>query len=70
MKRIAGGLLLQGWDYSDENIMTMKAATKRQATKDELEALAFSWKVCKHVKSNASCLCIQGQDSRHRHRTD
>jgi phosphoribosylaminoimidazolecarboxamide formyltransferase/IMP cyclohydrolase len=53
LKRIAGGLLLQGWDYSDENILTMKAATKRQPTKDEFEALAFSWKVCKHVKSNA-----------------
>ncbi|MBI3592643.1 MAG: bifunctional phosphoribosylaminoimidazolecarboxamide formyltransferase/IMP cyclohydrolase [Nitrospirae bacterium] len=53
MKRIAGGLLLQGWDYSAEDIMSMKAVTKRQPTKDELEALSFSWKVCKHVKSNA-----------------
>lgn len=53
MKRIAGGMLLQGWDYSDEDIMTMKAVTKRQPTKDELEALSFAWKVCKHVKSNA-----------------
>ncbi|MEW6115279.1 MAG: bifunctional phosphoribosylaminoimidazolecarboxamide formyltransferase/IMP cyclohydrolase [Nitrospirota bacterium] len=53
MKRIAGGLLLQGWDYSEEDIMAMKAVTKRQPTKDELEALSFSWKVCKHVKSNA-----------------
>ncbi|MDI6802041.1 MAG: bifunctional phosphoribosylaminoimidazolecarboxamide formyltransferase/IMP cyclohydrolase [Thermodesulfovibrionales bacterium] len=53
MKRIAGGLLLQGWDYSDEDIMALKAVTKRQPTKDELEALSFSWKVCKHVKSNA-----------------
>lgn len=53
MKRIAGGMLLQGWDYSDEDIMSMKAVTKRQPTKDELEALAFAWKVCKHVKSNA-----------------
>lgn len=53
IKRIAGGLLLQGWDYSDEDVMSMKAVTKRQPAKDELEALAFSWKVCKHVKSNA-----------------
>ncbi|WP_333654331.1 bifunctional phosphoribosylaminoimidazolecarboxamide formyltransferase/IMP cyclohydrolase [Dissulfurispira sp.] len=53
MKRIAGGMLLQGWDYSGEDIMTMKAVTKRQPTKDELEALSFAWKVCKHVKSNA-----------------
>lgn len=53
MKRIAGGLLLQGWDYSAEDIMALKAVTKRQPTSDELEALSFSWKVCKHVKSNA-----------------
>lgn len=53
MKRIAGGLLLQNWDYSDEDIATLKAVTKRQPTSDELDALAFAWKVCKHVKSNA-----------------
>lgn len=53
IKRIAGGLLLQGWDYSTEDIMAIKAITKRQPTKDEREALSFAWKVCKHVKSNA-----------------
>ncbi|HUO77771.1 MAG TPA: bifunctional phosphoribosylaminoimidazolecarboxamide formyltransferase/IMP cyclohydrolase [Thermodesulfovibrionales bacterium] len=53
IKRIAGGLLLQGWDYSTEDIMALKAITKRQPTKDEREALSFAWKVCKHVKSNA-----------------
>jgi phosphoribosylaminoimidazolecarboxamide formyltransferase/IMP cyclohydrolase len=53
MKRIAGGLLLQGWDYSTEDIMSLKAVTKRQPTKDEYDAMAFAWKVCKHVKSNA-----------------
>ncbi len=53
MKRIAGGLLLQGWDYSTEDIMSLKAVTKRQPAGDELEALSFAWKVCKHVKSNA-----------------
>jgi len=53
MKRIAGGMLVQEWDYSSEDIMSMKAITKRQPTKDEIEALTFAWKVCKHVKSNA-----------------
>ena len=53
MKRIAGGLLLQGWDYSTEDIMSLKAVTKRQPTKDELDAMVFAWRVCKHVKSNA-----------------
>ncbi|MCL0035033.1 bifunctional phosphoribosylaminoimidazolecarboxamide formyltransferase/IMP cyclohydrolase, partial [Thermodesulfovibrionales bacterium] len=53
IKKIAGGLLLQEWDYSMEDIMSLKAITKRQPTKDELEALALAWKTCKHVKSNA-----------------
>lgn len=53
MKRLAGGLLLQGWDYSTEDILSLKAVTKRQPTKEEFEAMSFAWKVCKHVKSNA-----------------
>lgn len=53
MKRIAGGILLQDWDYSDEDVTTLRAVTKRQPTSDELDALTFAWKVCKHVKSNA-----------------
>lgn len=53
IKTIAGGLLLQEWDYSPEDIMSLKAVTKRQPTPDELQALDFAWKVCKHVKSNA-----------------
>ncbi|NTU42506.1 MAG: bifunctional phosphoribosylaminoimidazolecarboxamide formyltransferase/IMP cyclohydrolase, partial [Nitrospirales bacterium] len=53
MKRIAGGLLLQGWDFSAEDVVSLKAVTKRQPTAEELAGLAFGWKVCKHVKSNA-----------------
>lgn len=53
IKRIAGGLLLQEWDFSDEDIMSLKAVTKRQPTDEERQALSFAWKVCKHVKSNA-----------------
>jgi phosphoribosylaminoimidazolecarboxamide formyltransferase / IMP cyclohydrolase len=53
MKRIAGGLLLQGWDYSAEDLEGLEPVTRRQPTKDERLALSFAWKVCKHVKSNA-----------------
>ncbi|HWR58904.1 MAG TPA: bifunctional phosphoribosylaminoimidazolecarboxamide formyltransferase/IMP cyclohydrolase [Thermodesulfovibrionales bacterium] len=53
IKRIAGGLLLQEWDYSTEDIRSIKAASKRQPTEEEREAMVFAWKVCKHVKSNA-----------------
>lgn len=53
MKRIAGGMLVQQWDFSSEDIMSLKAVTKRQPTQEEREALLFAWRVCKHVKSNA-----------------
>lgn len=52
-KRIAGGLLLQEWDYSTEDIRSIRAASKRQPTDEERDAMVFAWKVCKHVKSNA-----------------
>lgn len=53
MKRIAGGMLVQQWDFSSEDIMSLKAVTKREPTQEEREALLFAWRVCKHVKSNA-----------------
>ncbi|HMK61233.1 MAG TPA: bifunctional phosphoribosylaminoimidazolecarboxamide formyltransferase/IMP cyclohydrolase [Dissulfurispiraceae bacterium] len=53
MKRVVGGLLIQDWDYSFEDLTSLKAVTKRQPTKEERAALAFSWKVCKHVRSNS-----------------
>ncbi len=34
-------------------IASCPAATRRKPTEDELRALAFNWKVAKHVKSNA-----------------
>jgi len=39
----------------------MKVETKRQPTDEELEALKFAWKVCKHVKSNAIVFARRGQ---------
>ena len=37
-----------------------KVVTKRAPTKEELEALAFAWRVTKHVKSNAIVLAKPG----------
>ncbi len=53
MKRVAGGLLIQEWDKEMVDVKSLKSVTKRQPTTEELEALSFAWKVCKHVKSNA-----------------
>ena len=36
-----------------EEIASCRVATQRKPTEEEQRALAFSWKVAKHVKSNA-----------------
>ncbi|MEK6696141.1 MAG: bifunctional phosphoribosylaminoimidazolecarboxamide formyltransferase/IMP cyclohydrolase [Candidatus Deferrimicrobiota bacterium] len=53
IKRVSGGLLLQTGDRHVLDPKDLKVVTKRKPTPDELEAMLFAWKVCKHVKSNA-----------------
>jgi phosphoribosylaminoimidazolecarboxamide formyltransferase/IMP cyclohydrolase len=54
MKKVIGGLILQDRDLGRiVDISTLEVPTKRRPTADEYRALAFAWKVCKHVKSNA-----------------
>ena len=53
LKKVTGGLLIQNCDTGKVNIADCKIVSKRQPTEDELVALDFAWKVCKHVKSNA-----------------
>jgi len=54
MKKIVGGLIYQDRDLGRiTDIRKLTVATSRKPTDDEYEALAFAWKVCKHVKSNA-----------------
>ncbi|MBX3463677.1 MAG: bifunctional phosphoribosylaminoimidazolecarboxamide formyltransferase/IMP cyclohydrolase [Planctomycetes bacterium] len=49
---VAGGFLLQTADVPPEAPQD-RSVTKRAPTAAEKEAMAFAWKVCKHVKSNA-----------------
>jgi len=54
IRKIPGGLLVQEKDTAViEDFEKLKVVTKRRPTDDELQALSFAWKVCKHVKSNA-----------------
>jgi len=54
LKKITGGLIYQDRDLgSIPDIRKLTVATTRKPTDAEYEALAFAWKVCKHVKSNA-----------------
>jgi phosphoribosylaminoimidazolecarboxamide formyltransferase/IMP cyclohydrolase len=51
MKKVLGGLLVQDLDMVD--FKSLEVVTKRKPTEEDLKALRFAWKVCKHVKSNA-----------------
>lgn len=53
LKKVGGGLLVQDRDLGMVDFKSLKVVTKRSPTEDELKAMRFAWKVCKHVKSNA-----------------
>jgi phosphoribosylaminoimidazolecarboxamide formyltransferase/IMP cyclohydrolase len=53
LKSIGGGLLVQTPDTLTSGVEAWKCVTERQPGKLELKALAFAWRVAKHVKSNA-----------------
>jgi len=53
MKQVSGGMLLQDADTASITEDALKTVTARPPTPEELAALLFSWRVCKHVKSNA-----------------
>jgi phosphoribosylaminoimidazolecarboxamide formyltransferase/IMP cyclohydrolase len=62
MKKIVGGLIYQDRDLGRiADVRSLRVATKRKPTDDEYEALAFAWKVCKHVKSNAIVFAAKNQ---------
>jgi phosphoribosylaminoimidazolecarboxamide formyltransferase / IMP cyclohydrolase len=61
-RRVVGGLLLQERDLGRiEDIRQMRVVTTRRPTEEEFQGLAFSWKVAKHVKSNAIVFARAGQ---------
>jgi phosphoribosylaminoimidazolecarboxamide formyltransferase/IMP cyclohydrolase len=53
LKTIGGGLLVQTPDTLGANLAEWKCVTERQPTEEEKRALAFAWRIVKHVKSNA-----------------
>jgi phosphoribosylaminoimidazolecarboxamide formyltransferase/IMP cyclohydrolase len=53
LRRVMGGLLVQDFDLSVEDIARCEVVTRRKPRPDELSALQLAWTVCKHVKSNA-----------------
>ena len=61
IRQISGGLLLQDGDSGHVEAGDLKIVSKRQPTQQELDALLFAWRVCKHVKSNAIVYARDGQ---------
>jgi phosphoribosylaminoimidazolecarboxamide formyltransferase / IMP cyclohydrolase len=61
LKRISGGVLVQGPDEHVLDRSELKVVTKRPPTSAEVESLLFAWKVAKHVKSNAIVFAREGR---------
>jgi phosphoribosylaminoimidazolecarboxamide formyltransferase / IMP cyclohydrolase len=61
MKQVSGGMLVQDADIRPLTEADLKIATTRHPTAEEMRALLFAWKVCKHVKSNAIVYAREGQ---------
>jgi len=56
LKQVTGGLLVQDRDSGAQERASMEVVTKRQPTEQEWSDMLFSWRVCKHVRSNAIVL--------------
>ena len=61
LRRIEGGLLAQGWDEQEHDPAGGQVATRRPPTEDERRDLAFAWKICAMVKSNAIVVAKGGR---------
>ena len=61
MKQVSGGMLVQDADVRPLIEADLKVASTRPPTAEEMRALLFAWKVCKHVKSNAIVYAREGQ---------
>ncbi len=53
---VEGGMLIQEGDTPELDTTLLKTVTRREPTDEEMKQLLFSWKVVKHVKSNAIVL--------------
>lgn len=61
LRSIDGGLLVQTADAIPEESSSWRVVTRRSPTAAERATLAFAWRVCKHVKSNAIVLARESE---------
>ncbi len=57
LKRVGGGLLVQGPDAKNVAAADLKVVTKKAPTEAQMRDLLFAWRVAKFVKSNAIVFC-------------
>jgi len=60
MKKVGGGLIVQGKDLELLNEEDIKVVTDRAPSEKEMQDLLFAWKIVKHVKSNGIALAKDG----------
>ena len=61
LKAVSGGALLQDNDLHRLDPKEVKVVSTRPPSDQEMRALLFAWKICKHVKSNAIVYAREGQ---------
>jgi phosphoribosylaminoimidazolecarboxamide formyltransferase/IMP cyclohydrolase len=60
MTKVKGGILVQTDAYADVDRSKLKIVTKRKPTEEEIDAMIFGVKVCRHIKSN-TILLVKGE---------
>ncbi len=60
MTKVKGGLLVQTDPYAELDRTKLKVVTKRRPTEEEIDAMVFGVKVCRHIKSN-TILLVKGE---------
>ncbi len=59
MTKVKNGLLVQTDAYVELDKSKLKVVTKKKPTEEELDAMVFGVKICRHIKSN-TILLVKG----------
>ena len=60
MTKVKGGLLVQTDAYAEVDRSKLKIVTKKKPTDEEIDAMIFGVKICRHIKSN-TILLVKGE---------
>lgn len=60
-KSLLNGLIEQDVDWKTDDRTDLKVVTKREPSEQEVNALLFAARICKHTKSNTIVLAVEGQ---------